>query len=202
MTSTSASEAEMAGRRGEVADPVPLRLDLAPRSGQCGNNNPGMAAARRHDGDGELAAVGRFPHCRWARSPFLELLSFFAGIRLRRQPVNGDSSGHRHDVVQSRVLLWPKLVRRLAGGGTEEAWASFQGWRQGVAACVKVGWWRGAGAVGWRPRAAIAGAVVSELMGNKLQSKVVGAPGESLAWWFIGPATATPLASQPPLGRC
>lgn len=93
-------------------------------------------------------------------------------------------------------------MRGLAGGGTEEAWASFQGWRQGVAACVKVGRRRGASAVGWRPRAAIAGAVVSELMGNKLQSKVVGAPGESLAWWFIGPATATPLASQPPLGRC
>uniref|UniRef100_A0A0D9YQW6 Uncharacterized protein n=1 Tax=Oryza glumipatula TaxID=40148 RepID=A0A0D9YQW6_9ORYZ len=137
------------------------------------------------------------PHPSWSSSPSLRGVS-----KLRWQPVNGDSSGHRHDVVQSRVLLWPKLVRRLAGGGTEEAWASFQGWRQGVAACVKVGRWRGAGAVGWRPRAAIAGAVVSELMGNKLQSKVVGAPGESLAWWFIGPATATPLASQPPLGRC
>ncbi|EEC72967.1 hypothetical protein OsI_06858 [Oryza sativa Indica Group] len=55
MTSTSASEAETAGRRGEVADPVPLRLDLAPRSGQCGNNNPGTAAARWHDGDGVAA---------------------------------------------------------------------------------------------------------------------------------------------------
>lgn len=79
------------------------------------------------------------------------------------------------------------------GGRTEEAWASFQGWRQGAAYCVEVDRRRGAGAVGWRPHAATASAVVSELTADKLQCKVAGASGESLVWWFIRPAAATPL---------
>ena len=59
--------------------------------------------------------------------------------------------------------------------------------------------WRGAGAVGWRPHAVTASAVVSKLMGEELQSKDEGVPGESLTKWFIRPAGAMPLGVANPL---
>lgn len=52
----------------------------------------------------------------------------------------------------------------------------------------------------WRPHAAIACAVVSELVGGELQAKVMGIPGVSLAQWFIGPAAATSLGIVTPWG--
>uniref|UniRef100_A0A0E0KZB3 Uncharacterized protein n=1 Tax=Oryza punctata TaxID=4537 RepID=A0A0E0KZB3_ORYPU len=155
--------------------------------GGAGTDAAGASPEARRKGgvavQRELAVVGRLPRCWWAPSPFLDLLPFFGGIDVTLCSL-GFSFGQ-------------KLARRLTGGGTEEAWTSFQGWRQGAAACVEVGRRRGAGAVEWRPRAATARPVVSELRGDEFQSKVARIPGESLAWWFIGPRQAIRTFDRP-----
>uniref|UniRef100_A0A0D3ETW4 Uncharacterized protein n=1 Tax=Oryza barthii TaxID=65489 RepID=A0A0D3ETW4_9ORYZ len=58
------------------------------------------------------------------------------------------------------------MARRPAGGGTEESWASFQGWW-----FVEVDRRRGVGAVWWMPRAAICPCGGSELVDGDLQSR-------------------------------
>uniref|UniRef100_A0A0E0H5M3 Uncharacterized protein n=1 Tax=Oryza nivara TaxID=4536 RepID=A0A0E0H5M3_ORYNI len=57
-------------------------------------------------------------------------------------------------------------IWRPAGGGTEESWASFQGWW-----FVEVDRRRGVGAVWWMPRAAICLCGGSELVDGDLQSR-------------------------------
>uniref|UniRef100_A0A0E0DNF4 Uncharacterized protein n=1 Tax=Oryza meridionalis TaxID=40149 RepID=A0A0E0DNF4_9ORYZ len=78
-----------------------------------------------------LAAVGRFPRCRSAPSPFLDLLPFSAGIfyvGLRRQP---------------RGELKPSTRRRpIPGSPSAKAGKEAGGWRDGGGLVQFLGWWQ------------------------------------------------------------